>query len=61
MAHQVRYTGRAPARMPMHSATLGIWTADFQVTNNDEAGVVDAVANGTFAMAFEVLNKRLGR
>ena len=37
--------------------TVGIWTAEFDVTNDDEAGVVNAVANDTFGKAFEVLNK----
>lgn len=37
--------------------TVGIWTAEFDVTNGDEAGVVDAVGNGTFGKAFEVLNE----
>lgn len=37
--------------------TVGVWTAEFEVTNNDEAGVVDAVANGTFGKAFEVLDE----
>ena len=41
--------------------TVGIWTAEFEVTNDDEAGVVDAVANGTFGKAFEVLNDRLAK
>lgn len=36
--------------------TVGIWTAEFDVTNDDESGVVDAVGNGTFGTAFEVLN-----
>jgi hypothetical protein len=36
--------------------TVGIWTAEFDVANDDEAGVVDAVGNGTFGTAFEVLN-----
>ena len=36
--------------------TVGIWTAEFEVTNNDEAGVVNAVGNDTFRKAFEVLN-----
>ena len=40
--------------------TVGIWTAEFQVTNDDETDVVDAVANGTFGLAFEVLNRRFG-
>ena len=35
--------------------TVGIWTAEFDVTNDDEAGVVNAVANDTFGKAFEVL------
>lgn len=39
--------------------TVGIWTAEFEVTNDDEAGVVHAVANDTFGKAFEVLNERL--
>jgi hypothetical protein len=38
-------------------STVGIWTADFDVTNDDESGVVDAVGNGTFGKAFEVLNE----
>ena len=37
--------------------TVGIWTAEFEVTNDDEAGVVDAVANVTFGKAFEVLDE----
>jgi hypothetical protein len=40
--------------------TVGIWTAEFQPTDDNEAATVDAVANGTFALAFEVLNDRLG-
>lgn len=39
------------------NSTVGIWTAEFDVTNGDEAGVVDAVGNGTFGKAFEVLNE----
>lgn len=39
------------------STTVGIWTAEFDVTNDDESGVVDAVGNGTFGKAFEVLNE----
>jgi len=39
--------------------TVGIWTAEFQPTDDNEAGTVDAVANGTFGLAFEVLNNRL--
>ena len=41
--------------------TVGVWTAAFEPTNDDEAGTVDAVANGTFGLAFEVLNKRLSQ
>jgi hypothetical protein len=41
--------------------TVGVWTAEFEPTNDDEAGTVDAVANGTFGLAFEVLNRKLGR
>ncbi len=41
------------------NATVGIWTAEFDVTNDDEAGVMDAVGNGTFGKAFEVLNEIL--
>jgi len=37
--------------------TLGIWTAEFRVTNGREADVVEAVGNGTFGKAFEVLNE----
>ena len=37
--------------------TLGIWTAEFRVTNGKEAEVVEAVGNGTFGKAFEVLNE----
>ena len=36
--------------------TVGIWTAEFEVTNDDEPGVMNAVANDTFGKAFEVLN-----
>ena len=39
------------------NSTVGIWTAEFDVTNGDEASVVDAVGNGTFGKAFEVLNE----
>ncbi len=39
--------------------TVGIWTAEFEPTDDNEAGTVDAVANGTFGLAFEVLNARL--
>lgn len=41
--------------------TVGVWTAEFEPTNDDEAGTVDAVANGTFGLAFEVLNEKLRR
>ncbi len=41
--------------------TVGIWTAEFEMTGDDEAATVDAVANGTFGLAFEVLNQRLAR
>ena len=41
--------------------TVGIWTAEFDVTDGDEAGVVRAVADDTFGKAFEILNDRLGR
>jgi len=37
--------------------TLGVWTAEFRVTNGKEADVVEAVGNGTFGKAFEVLNE----
>ena len=36
--------------------TVGIWTAEFEVTNGDEAGVVNAVGKDTFGKAFKVLN-----
>jgi len=39
--------------------TLGTWTAEFKVTAGREEDVVDAVANGTFAKAFEVMNRLL--
>jgi len=38
--------------------TVGVWTAEFTVTSGSEADVVDAVGNGTFGKAFEVLNER---
>jgi hypothetical protein len=41
--------------------TVGVWTAQFEMTSDDEAGTVDAVANGTFGLAFEVLNRTLAR
>ncbi len=37
--------------------TLGVWTAEFRVTDGNEAAVVEAVGNGTFGKAFEVLNQ----
>jgi len=37
--------------------TLGVWTAEFRVTQGKEADVVEAVGNGTFGKAFEVLNE----
>jgi len=37
--------------------TLGVWTAEVRVTNGKEADVVEAVGNGTFGKAFEVLNE----
>jgi hypothetical protein len=45
----------------VENKTVGVWTAEFDVTNGDEVGTVDAVANGTFGLAFEVLNRTLGR
>jgi hypothetical protein len=45
----------------MGNKTFGIWIAECKVTNGDEAGVVDAVGNGTFGKAFEVLNQLLAR
>ena len=39
--------------------TVGVWTAEFEPTNDDEAGTVDAVANGTFGLAFKVLDDLL--
>ncbi len=39
--------------------TVGVWTAEFEVTNGDEAGVVKAVGDDTFGKAFEVLNTLL--
>jgi len=41
--------------------TLGTWTADFKVTKGREEDVVDAVGNGTFGKAFEVMNELLGK
>jgi len=39
--------------------TLGTWTAEFKVLRGREEDVVDAVANGTFATAFEVMDNLL--
>jgi hypothetical protein len=39
--------------------TLGTWTAEFRVTKATANDVVDAVGNGTFGKAFEVLNQLL--
>lgn len=39
--------------------TLGVWVAEFEMTDDTEAQVVDAVANGTFGLAFRVLNEQL--
>ena len=39
--------------------TLGTWSAEFKVTKGREQDVVDAVANGTFGKAFEVMNQLL--
>jgi hypothetical protein len=41
--------------------TVGVWTAEFEPTDRNEAATVDAVANGTFGLAFEVLNARLAK
>jgi hypothetical protein len=41
--------------------TVGIWTAEFEMTSDDESGTVDAVANGTFGQAFVVLDRMLAR
>jgi hypothetical protein len=41
--------------------TVGIWTAEFEMTSDDEAGTVDAVANGTFGLAFDMLNTLLSK
>jgi hypothetical protein len=41
--------------------TLGTWTAEFKVTKGREEDVVDAVGNGTFGKAFEVMNQLLGK
>ena len=52
------------ARLTLHRVTegdktLGVWEAEFTVTDGIEAEVVDAVGNGTFGVAFEVLNRTL--
>ena len=47
----------APIMVPVGNKTLGVWTAEFKVTNGMEADVVEAVGNGTFGKAFEVLNQ----
>ena len=39
--------------------TLGVWVAEFEMTDDTEEEVVEAVANGTFGLAFDVLNERL--
>lgn len=39
--------------------TVGIWTAEFDVTDGDEAGVIKGVGGDTFGKAFEVLNDLL--
>jgi hypothetical protein len=44
-------------RISVGERTLGVWTAQFRVTHGSETDVVDAVANGTFGKAFEVLNE----
>lgn len=41
--------------------TVGIWTAEFEVTDGDEQAVVTAVGDDTFGKAFEVLNGLLGK
>jgi hypothetical protein len=42
--------------------TLGTWSAEFKVVGaGREEDVVDAVANGTFGKAFEVMNELVGR
>ncbi len=39
--------------------TLGVWVAEGKMTDQTEADVSDLVANGTFGLAFKVLNDRL--
>ncbi|MEO8629088.1 MAG: SRPBCC family protein, partial [Betaproteobacteria bacterium] len=41
--------------------TLGTWTAEFRVTKGSERDVIDAVGNGTFGKAFEVMNQLLAK
>jgi len=41
--------------------TLGTWSAEFKVTKGREEDVVEAVANGTFGKAFEVMNELLSK
>ena len=41
------------------NGTLAVWVAEFEMTDDTEAEVVDAVANGTFGLAFRVLNEQL--
>ncbi|MCG8479022.1 MAG: SRPBCC family protein [Spirochaetales bacterium] len=52
------------AKLTLHpitvgNRTLGVWTAEFKMVDGDEAEVIDAVANGTFGLAFEVIHERL--
>lgn len=39
--------------------TVGIGMTEFEMTNGEEAGKVDATANGICGLALEVLNARL--
>lgn len=41
--------------------TLGVWVAEFDMAGGDEAETVNAVANETFGLAFQVLNEQLGK
>jgi hypothetical protein len=41
--------------------TCGIWTAEFIALDGKDADVVDAVRNGTFGKAFEVLNEHFSK
>jgi len=45
----------------MGNQTFGIWIAECKVTDGNEAGLIDAVGNGTFGKAFEVLNEYFAR